>query len=153
MKRRGTCVGVAVIVLFTFASPALAQDDPAEQSPFGGQPVPEITRATSPDQRIGSISAAEAVDIATADPTIGAELRESPQAIARAFVRDGRWQIEYRHDSELVAYAIVNGDGHVDEAWRDFQVSTPLARGYENAIAQKVNAPYVWLPLCLLFLA
>ena len=31
--------------------------------------------------------------------------------------------------------------------------STPLARGYEGAIAQKVNAPYVWLPLCLLFCA
>jgi hypothetical protein len=135
------------------AAPAFAQDDPAEQSPFGGLPVPEITPATSPGQRIGSVSAEDAVDIATANPTIGEELRETPQATARAFVREGRWQIEYRQDGELVAYAIVNGDGHDDEAWRDFQVSTPLARGYDNAIAQKVNAPYVWLPLCLLFLA
>ena len=28
-----------------------------------------------------------------------------------------------------------------------------LARGYEGAIAQKVNSPWVWLPLCLLFVA
>ena len=37
---------------------------------------------------------------------------------------------------------IVDGtNGAVDEAWRDFQVETPLARGYEGAIAQKVNSP------------
>ena len=76
-----------------------------------------------------------------------------PHATARAFVRGGRWQVEYRAGDELVAYAIVDGDGHVDEAWRDFQVSTPLARGYQDSIAQKVNAPYVWLALCLLFVA
>ena len=38
-------------------------------------------------------------------------------------------------------------------AWHDHQLDAPLARGYSGAIAQKVNAPYVWLPLCLLFLA
>ena len=35
----------------------------------------------------------------------------------------------------------------------DHQVGSELARGYEGAVAQKVNAPYVWMPLCLLFLA
>src|SRR5215210_1573420 len=28
-----------------------------------------------------------------------------------------------------------------------------MARGYEGAFGRKINAPYVWLPLCLLFLA
>src|SRR5215210_7229734 len=28
-----------------------------------------------------------------------------------------------------------------------------MARGYEGAFGRKLNAPYVWLPLCLLFLA
>ena len=31
--------------------------------------------------------------------------------------------------------------GEIDEAWRDYQVETDLARGYEGAIAQTVNAP------------
>ena len=49
---------------------------------------------------------------------------------------------------------IVDGDdGAVDEAWRDYQVETELARGYEGAIAQEVNSPWIWLPLCLLFVA
>ncbi len=43
--------------------------------------------------------------------------------------------------------------GRVLGAWHDQQLGAPLARGYSGAIAQKVNAPYVWLPLCLLFLA
>src|SRR3712207_6614032 len=28
-----------------------------------------------------------------------------------------------------------------------------MARGYEGAFGRKLNAPYVWIPLCLLFLA
>ena len=154
MKRRGSCVGVAVFALLALApaARATAPDDPAEQSPFGGQPVPPLVRAASEDTRLGSITAIEATRIATDDPTISAEIAESGVTTSRAYIRGGRWEIEYRQGGELVAYAIVDANGHVDEAWRDFQVSTPLARGYENAIAQKVNAPYVWLPLCLLFL-
>jgi len=52
-----------------------------------------------------------------------------------------------------VARAIVDGgSGAVDEAWTDHQVETELARGYDGAIAQAVNAPYVWIPLLVLFL-
>jgi hypothetical protein len=151
MKRRATCVGVAVVALLALVPTARA-DEPAEQSPFGGQPVPQLTPPGA-HARLGSVSADDAIAIAGRDATIRAELAESPNAEPTALIRGARWQVEYRQDGELVAYAIVNGRGNVDEAWRDFQVSTPLARGYENAIAQKVNAPYVWLPLCLLFLA
>ena len=43
---------------------------------------------------------------------------------------------------DTVAFAVIDGAaGAVDEAWRDFQVETPLARGYEGAVAQTVNAP------------
>src|SRR5207247_5012780 len=50
------------------------------------------------------------------------------------------------------AQAIVDDEtGAVLGAWHDQQLSNPLARGYSGAIAQKVNAPYVWLPLALLF--
>ena len=53
-----------------------------------------------------------------------------------------------------VAQAVVDDQtGQVLGAWHDHQLDAPLARGYSGAIAQKVNAPYVWLPLCLLFLA
>ena len=43
--------------------------------------------------------------------------------------------------------------GTVIEAWTGHQVGTPLARGYDGAVAGIANHLYVWLPLCLLFLA
>ncbi len=85
------------------------------------------------------------------------ELEETPGARPVAYTRGDRWQVDYVGESDdgrgTVAFAVVDGaTGEVLEAWSDHQVSTELARGYEGAIAQKVNAPYVWIPLCLLFL-
>ena len=155
MKRRGTFTGAAVFAFLAFTAPASAQDDPSIQSPFGGQPVPELIEPTRdmPRPPGSQVSAADAIAAAEGDPTIIEELSYTSDAQAEALIRGKRWQVEYRLGGELIAYAIVDGDGRVDEAWRDFQVSTPLARGYEDSIAQKVNAPYVWLPLCLLLLA
>ncbi len=42
--------------------------------------------------------------------------------------------------------------GDVVEAWTGQQVETPLARGYDGAVAGIANRLYIWLPLCLLFL-
>jgi uncharacterized membrane protein len=43
--------------------------------------------------------------------------------------------------------------GVVLEAWTGYQVAWSMARGYEGAFGRKLNAPYVWIPLCVLFLA
>ncbi len=70
-------------------------------------------------------------------------------------MRGDRWQVSYfDQDGAEVAQVIVDGaDGTVVEAWRDFQVETDLARGYEGAVAGAVNSPWIWLPLCVLFVA
>ena len=145
---------LALLVLGLLASPARAADDPAEQSPFGGELPPRLVKPAS--QTVPppgfEVSAAEAIEIAGATAAVRDELAESPGAKPVARVRADRWQVGYEDDGTEVAQVIVDGgDGSVDEAWRDFQVDTPLARGYENAIAQKVNAPWIWLPLCVLF--
>ncbi len=75
-----------------------------------------------------------------------------------AFERGDDWQVSYFTGSgpsrTEVAQAVVDDDtGRVLGAWHDQQLGAPLARGYSGAVAQKVNAPYIWLPLCLLFLA
>ena len=100
------------------------------------------------------VSAAEAIEIAGATEVVREELAESPGATPTAFLRGERWQVSYVDGGTEVAQVIVDGDdGSVDEAWRDYQVETHLARGYEGAIAQQVNSPWIWLPLCLLFVA
>jgi hypothetical protein len=48
---------------------------------------------------------------------------------------------------------IDDASGDVIEAWTGAQVETRLARGYPGAVAGIVNAVWIWVPLCLLFLA
>jgi hypothetical protein len=43
--------------------------------------------------------------------------------------------------------------GAILEQWSGDQVAWSMARGYPGAFGRKLNAPYVWLPLCVLFLA
>ena len=42
--------------------------------------------------------------------------------------------------------------GRVLEQWTGFQVAWTMARGYPGAFGRHVNALYMWLPLCVLFL-
>ena len=134
-----------------------AADDPAAQPPFGGERPPPLVEPDSVDKppRGFALSAREAIDIARTSEVVREELAETPDARPQALIRGDRWQVNYLDpDGRKVAELIVDGTrGEIDEAWRDYQVETDLARGYDGAIAQTVNAPYVWLPLCLLFLA
>ena len=47
---------------------------------------------------------------------------------------------------------IADASGRVLEQWTGFQVAWTMARGYKGAFGRHVNALYIWLPLCLLFL-
>ena len=42
--------------------------------------------------------------------------------------------------------------GLVRESWTGYQVAWKMARGYSGAFGHKLDAPYVFLPLCALFL-
>ena len=65
----------------------------------------------------------------------------------------GRWQVSYFRDGKEVAQVQVDDrTGAVLEQWTGHQVAWTMARGGEGAFGRSLNAPYVWLPLCLLFL-
>ena len=66
----------------------------------------------------------------------------------------GRWQVSFFRDGEqLVQVQVDDRSGALLEQWTGPQVAWTMARGYEGAFGRKLNAPYVWIPLCLLFLA
>ena len=66
---------------------------------------------------------------------------------------DGSWEVGYFADGEEVALVIVDpASGEVRESWTGYQVAWKMARGYSGAFGHKLNAPYVFLPLCALFL-
>jgi glycosyl transferase family 87 len=66
----------------------------------------------------------------------------------------GRWQVSFFRDRrEVVQVQVDDRSGAVLEQWSGDQVAWTMARGYPGAFGRKLNAPYVWIPLCLLFLA
>ena len=66
---------------------------------------------------------------------------------------DGSWEVSYFAGEERVALVIVDpATGLVRESWTGQQVAWKMARGYSGAFGHKLNAPYVFLPLCALFL-
>ncbi len=66
----------------------------------------------------------------------------------------GRWQVSFFRDrDEQVQVQVDDRSGAVLEQWSGDQVAWTMARGYPGAFGRKLNAPYVWIPLCLLFLA
>ncbi|HYX84174.1 MAG TPA: glycosyltransferase 87 family protein [Gaiellales bacterium] len=151
---------LAVLALALVApAPAAANEDFSSEPPFGGQLPPPLVRPPSERRPPPGfeLTARQVIAIANGADAVRGERAESPGMRPVAFERGGDWQVSYFTGSgqsrSEVAQAIVDDEtGRVLGAWRDHQVSDPLARGYSGAIAQKVNAPYVWLPLCLLFI-
>jgi hypothetical protein len=65
----------------------------------------------------------------------------------------GNWLIRYViPGKELVEVDVNDATGDVTDVWTGPQVLWGMARGAPGAFGRKVNAPYVWLPLCLLFI-
>ena len=148
---------LAALGLLFAAAPAGADENPAHQPPFGSEPLAPLNRVTKPETVPPGfqLSAGEAIEAAEGAPEVGEERDESPDMEPVAYTRgDDRWQIDYESGDEVVAQAVVDdGTGAVIEAWRNQQVEVKLARGYEDAVAGNVNEWYVWIPLCLLFVA
>jgi hypothetical protein len=66
-----------------------------------------------------------------------------------------QWQVSYftRGGKKEIGLVIINDlSGRVVEQWTGFQVAWTMARGYPGAFGRHVNALYIWLPLCVLFM-
>jgi hypothetical protein len=69
------------------------------------------------------------------------------------FEGSGNWDIAYVSGRHTVVDVTIDGHtGRVLEAWRGVQAEWVMARG-QKGFADSFNAWYVWLPLCLLFVA
>jgi hypothetical protein len=103
-------------------------------------------------------TAAQVLRIASADPRVKRELRRHPRATPYEYTKsEATWQVSWfspgRHPRELMQVYVDDRIGAVTQVWTGFQVAWSMARGYAGAFGRRVNAVYVWLPLCLLFVA
>jgi hypothetical protein len=104
------------------------------------------------------LTAAQVKRIAAANPKIRDELRRHPRAIPYEYTKGaGTWQVSWfapgRHQVELAQVYVDDASGRVTQVWTGFQVAWTMARGYPGAFGRRVNAWYVWIPMCLLFVA
>ena len=104
------------------------------------------------------LTASKVERIAARNPTIRAELRRHPRAVPYEYTKGGGlWQVSWfstgKHQVELAQVYISDATASVTQAWTGFQVAWSMARGYPGAFGRSVNALYVWLPMCLVFVA
>jgi hypothetical protein len=120
--------------------------------------APVLVTSQSQPPRGYRLNAAEVERIARRNPTAAAELRRHPHAIPYEYTKGpGRWQVSWfstgTNQKELLQVYVDDASGKVTEAWTGFQVAWTMARGYPGAFGRQVNAWYVWIPMCLLFMA
>ena len=133
---------VVAVVLLVFAAPAAAQDlkfPPSQTKPPSGY----------------KRTAREVIRIADRQQKVIDEKRKRGPLQPTAYTKGpGRWQVSYFQGRvERVQLLIDDQTGWVLEAWTGPQVAWRMARGEPGAFAGKLNAPYVWIPLCVLFFA
>ena len=122
-------------------------------------PATAGAQAEGPDERAGGdeppVSEERAVTIAKGDPNAAHALRRNPDLhpSANRSDSDGDWEVGFFDDDEQIVQVVVDDDSaEIEESWTGYQVAWTMARGYDGAFGRKLNAPYVWLPLCAIFI-
>jgi hypothetical protein len=129
------CLVPAVLLALAFAAPAGARTQQAPSSP------PQISES-------------KAIEIARTDPKAIAALKQHPALVPSASKNPGTglWEVGFFLGSKEVVQVVVNPlGGDIVESWTGYQVLWRMARGYPGAFGRHINAPYVWLPLCAIF--
>jgi hypothetical protein len=145
-----------------------AQLPPRPTAASSASPAGSFTHAANPEAPIPvprseippvgrRLSADQVLAIAARLPRMKQLQREHPGAYAGAYLKPGfHWQVSYftRGGKKEIGQIIIDDlTGRVLEQWTGFQVAWTMARGYPGAFGRHVNSLYVWLPLCVLFLA
>ena len=100
-----------------------------------------------------AVNRERAATIASRDSNVAKEQRENGALSHSVSKVEGHWEVAYFAAGKEVALVLVDPKtGQVTESWTGYQVLWKMARGYSGAFGHKLNAPYVFLPLCALFL-
>jgi hypothetical protein len=126
------------------------------QSTSSEAPIPVPASNTPPTGR--RLSANRVLAIAGALPKMRAVRAKYPGSYGGAYLKNPfHWQVSYfsrdgKNEIGQVIIAETSTSERVLEQWIGFQVAWTMARGYPGAFGRHVNALYIWLPLCVLFM-
>jgi hypothetical protein len=142
----------AAACLIAPSAATAAETEPVPGSTAPAPVAPEVLPSTPEDFQV---SARRALEIADQHPVVAEQTARYGELTTAIQVNDdGLWQVGYKSGDNEVAQVKI--DGHTAaavEAWTGYQVAWPMARGYEGQFGHLLNAPYVWFPLALIFLA
>jgi hypothetical protein len=117
-------------------------------------PIPVAVTNVPPAAHM--LSSEKVLAIANRLPEMRALRKEYRGSFGDVYLKGAaQWQVSYftRGGKKEIGLVIVNDlSGRVVEQWTGFQVAWSMARGYPGAFGRHVNALYVWLPMCVLFL-
>ncbi|HYB24478.1 MAG TPA: hypothetical protein VED41_11820, partial [Solirubrobacteraceae bacterium] len=156
----GAAVAVLLAVLTLAGVPAPAAASKARgmsssSSTNSETPIPVARSTVPPAAR--RLSSDEVLAIAARLPKMRALAHEYRGSFADPYIKGAfQWQVSYftKNGKKEIGLVIISDlTGRVLEQWTGFQVAWTMARGYPGAFGRHVNALYVWLPLCLLFIA
>jgi hypothetical protein len=156
-RRAARAVALAGAAL-ALAGPARAATVTVTQTATAADPnTPVLVTDTTHPPPGYRLTAQTVETIAARSPTARAELRRHPKLIPYEYTKGpGRWQVSWftapPHQRELLQIYVSDATGRVTEAWTGFQVAWTMARGYPGAFGRIVNAWWIWVPLCLVFL-
>ena len=100
------------------------------------------------------ISQSRAIEIAKLDPKAAAAAEQHPDLSPSASRNSGTglWEVGFFTGGKEVVQVVVDPNtGKVLESWTGYQIAWHMARGYPGAFGRMINAPYIWLPLCAIF--
>jgi hypothetical protein len=114
-----------------------------------------LALALAPAVAVAGVSSAQATVVATRLALVRREQRTHPGAFSQVSSPvAGEWQVAfYSRNQEFVQVIVSASSGRVLGTYTGVQIAWTMARGYPGAFGRHLDALYIWLPLCLLFLA
>jgi hypothetical protein len=157
VTRRALAVAAVLLGLLLAAGPAGAVTLPtAPSDPNQLSRVDSLAGTPAGHRLVGQ----QALQLAQRNAKVKAALKEYPKAKPEVFLKGPNdWQVSWftpgtGDDRKEIAQVKVNDrSATIVEAWTGPQVAWTMARGYPGAFGRKVNSPWVWIPLSILFVA
>ncbi|HEY5318368.1 MAG TPA: hypothetical protein VIJ20_10335, partial [Solirubrobacteraceae bacterium] len=143
-----------VVALAVLAPSAFAASSPQAEADAGTPVLVTAMDAPPPGYRL---TGTEVERIAGRVGSVIAVVHRHRGAHPFAYTKGpGQWQVSWftgqgANSKEIAQVYIDDATGRVTQAWTGFQVAWTMARGYAGAFGERVNAWYVWLPLCVFF--
>lgn len=139
--RSPLAVAALVLAFLAAAGPAAAAE---VQRPASDSAVPQGY----------SMTGRQAVEISERNAKVKKARERYPKLRPTAYTHGpGRWQVSwFERGHERVQVQIDDRTRGIFESWSGHQVAWKMARGYEGAFGRKWNAPWLLIPLGLLFL-